>query len=190
MLALARASEGTVDWREGNAMALPFDAEAFDVVVCQQGLQFFPDASKALREVHRVLVRGGRFAAAVWCTIDSSPGHDALARALERHVDAQAAGLMFGVFRLGDSQVLRTLLEGAGFHEVCVHREKRLACFPSAELFTRWVVVGSVLGRTGVQVRDESLAAVVRDVDAALQRYVTADGLAFPMEAHLAVARA
>jgi hypothetical protein len=51
------------------------------------------------------------------------------------------------------------------------------------------VVVGSVLGRTGVQVRDESLAALIREVDRALQPYVGSDGLAFPMEAHLAVAR-
>jgi hypothetical protein len=46
-----------------------------------------------------------------------------------------------------------------------------------------------VLGRTGIQVRDESLAALNREVDGALQPYVRADGLAFPMEAHLAVAR-
>ena len=53
----------------------------------------------------------------------------------------------------------------------------------------RWVVVGSVLGRTGVQVRDESLVAIIREVDGALQPYMRGDGLAFPMEAHLAVAR-
>jgi hypothetical protein len=69
-----------------------------------------------------------------------------------------------------------------------VRREKRVARFPSPQLFVRWVVVGSVLGRTGVQVRDESLAALIREVDEALQPYVGSDGLAFPMEAHLAVA--
>jgi SAM-dependent methyltransferase len=40
MLALARALGPAVEWREGNAMALPFATNAFDVVVCQQGLQF------------------------------------------------------------------------------------------------------------------------------------------------------
>jgi SAM-dependent methyltransferase len=178
-----------VEWREGNAMALPFATNAFDVVVCQQGLQFFPDSGSALREAHRVLVPGGRFAVAVWCAIESSPGHHALARGLERHVSAQAAALMSAVFHLGDAQTLRAMLESAGFHDVRVRREKKVARFPSPELFTRWVVAGSVLGRTGIQVRDESLMAIIREVEGALQPYMRVDGLAFPMEAHLAVAK-
>jgi ubiquinone/menaquinone biosynthesis C-methylase UbiE len=189
MLALAAATGPAVEWRQGDAMALPFATHAFDVVVCQQGLQFFPDSGKALREAHRVLVRGGRFAAAVWCAIESNPGQHALTRGLERHVGTEAAGLMSAVFRLGDAQALQTLLEVAGFRDVRVRREKRVARFPSPELFVRWVVVGSVLGRTGVRVRDESLAAIIRDVDRALQPYMRRDGLAFPMESHLAVAR-
>jgi ubiquinone/menaquinone biosynthesis C-methylase UbiE len=189
MLALARVLGPAVEWHEGNAMALPFATSAFDVVVCQQGFQFFPDSGQALREAHRVLVPSGRFAVAVWCAIESSPGYHALARGLERHVGTEAAGLMRAVYRLGDAQTLQTMLENAGFHDVRVRREKRVARFPSPELFVRWIVVGSVLGRTGVQVRDESLATLIREVDGALQPYVRADGLAFPMEAHLAVAR-
>ena len=189
MLALARASGAIVEWREGNAMDLPFAANAFDVVVCQQGLQFFPDGAGALREMRRVLVPGGRLAVAVWCAIESSPGHCALALGLERHVGTEAAGLMSALFRLGDSQALQTILQSAGFHDMRVRREKRVARFPSPELFTRWFVAGSVLGRTAVQVREESLMAMIREVDGALQSYTSADGLVFPMEAHLAVAK-
>jgi len=189
MLALARAREPAVDWREGNAMALPFATNAFDVVVCQQGLQFFPDSGAALREAYRVLVPGGRVAVAVWCDIESSPGHHALTRGLERHVGPDAAGLLSGAFRFGDAPALQALLESAGFRDVRVRRENRVAHFPSPALFVRWVVVGSVLGRTGVRVRDESLAALIHEVDRALQPYTSGDGLAFPMEAHLAVAK-
>jgi len=45
----------SIEWREGNATALPFPNAGFDVVCCQQGLQFFPDRPAALREMHRVL---------------------------------------------------------------------------------------------------------------------------------------
>ena len=189
MLAVARASAPGLEWREGNAMTLPFAAGAFDAVVCQQGLQFVPDRDRALQEAHRVLVPGGRFAAAAWCAIESSPGHHALIRSLARHVGTEAAEMLSGAFRLGDSQALRTMLESSGFQDVRLRREQRVARFPSAERFARWVVAGSVLGRTGVRVRDESVAAIVDEVDHALRAYTRPDGLAFPMEANLAVAK-
>jgi ubiquinone/menaquinone biosynthesis C-methylase UbiE len=124
MLARARASEPGVEWREGNAIALPFAAEVFDVVVCQQGSQFFPDSGRALREAHRVLVPGGRFAVAVWCAIESSPGHHALTQALARHVDIEAATLLAGAFRLGDPQALQAMLDASGFREVRIRRRR------------------------------------------------------------------
>jgi len=188
MLARARATSEAVEWCEGSAMDLQFAVGAFDVVVCQQGLQFFPDESKALREAQRVLVPGGRIAAAVWCGIESSPGHHALALGLERHVGPEAAKLLYAVFRLGNSQALQTSLERAGFQDVRLRRERKVARFPSPDLFARWMVAGSVLGRTSIQVRDDSLTAMIREVDETLQPYVAPDGLTFPMEAHLVIA--
>ena len=63
MLAVARSlpelQGALIRWQEGNALALPFSDETFDVVLCQQGLQFFSDRPAALREMHRVLLPGG-----------------------------------------------------------------------------------------------------------------------------------
>src|SRR5262249_46338280 len=56
----------TIEWRTGDAIALPFENAAFDVVLCQQGVQFFPDRVKGLREMRRVLRPGGRLAFTVW----------------------------------------------------------------------------------------------------------------------------
>ena len=54
MLTIARDVAPDIDWREGNASALPVGAaEKFDVVVCQQGLQFFPDKSAASAQMRR-----------------------------------------------------------------------------------------------------------------------------------------
>jgi ubiquinone/menaquinone biosynthesis C-methylase UbiE len=50
MLAVARTKSETVEWIEGSALDLPFDASSFDVVLCQLGLQFFPDRPLALKE--------------------------------------------------------------------------------------------------------------------------------------------
>jgi ubiquinone/menaquinone biosynthesis C-methylase UbiE len=49
--ALPPAPGAVVEWREGDALALPFAEAVFDLVCCQQGLQFFPDRRTALREM-------------------------------------------------------------------------------------------------------------------------------------------
>ena len=59
MLAVARSVPITgapIEWREGSALSLPFENRSFDLVLCQLGVQFFPDRSLALREMKRVLV--------------------------------------------------------------------------------------------------------------------------------------
>src|SRR4030095_9221631 len=64
MLAVARAVPmrhgAPITWQEGSLEALPFEERAFDVVLCQQGLQFCPNRTKAVREMRRVLRTGGR----------------------------------------------------------------------------------------------------------------------------------
>ena len=98
MLAAARSAakaEGvSAEWREGSAVELPLADAAFDVVLCQQGLQFFPDRPAALREMHRVLASGGRLVLSVWREIERSPGFAVLADALTRHIGPGAATLM------------------------------------------------------------------------------------------------
>jgi len=55
-----------VDWRQADAMQLPFGDGMFDAVVCQFGVMFFPDKSKAFSEARRVLKSGGVFVFSVW----------------------------------------------------------------------------------------------------------------------------
>src|SRR5262249_33536426 len=77
MLAVARgvSNEGApIDWNEGSALDLPFRSGHFDVVLCQLGLQFFPDQPKALHEMRRVLREPGRVALSVYSPIERTPG--------------------------------------------------------------------------------------------------------------------
>ncbi|WGR98602.1 methyltransferase domain-containing protein [Bradyrhizobium sp. ISRA443] len=89
MLAVARAVAPRIDWREGNATALPLrDGEQFEIVVCQQGLQFFPDKPAAAAQMRRALAKGGRLAIATWRSDDEIPFVRELRRVAERHVGA------------------------------------------------------------------------------------------------------
>jgi SAM-dependent methyltransferase len=75
MLDLA-AEVGTarpVEWRQADAMQLPFEDGSFDAVLCQFGAMFFPDKVCAMREARRVLRPGGRYCFNVWDSLALSP---------------------------------------------------------------------------------------------------------------------
>ena len=59
-----------IEWHLGSATELPFGDSSFEVVLCQQGLQFFPDRAAALKEISRVLVPGGMPSLNVWGRLD------------------------------------------------------------------------------------------------------------------------
>ena len=62
-------SDRDLEWRQADALNLPFDDGSFDVVACQFGVMFFPDKVKAYSEAHRVLTDGGIFVFNVWDSI-------------------------------------------------------------------------------------------------------------------------
>jgi len=72
-----------VQWRQADAMALPFADGEFDAVVCQFGAMFFPDKSKAFSEARRVLKPGGVFIFSVWDRISENELADTVTSALE-----------------------------------------------------------------------------------------------------------
>jgi len=71
-----------VDWRQADAMALPFGDGAFDAVICQFGAMFFPDKAKAFAEARRVLRSPGVFMFSVWDRIEDNEFADVTTEAL------------------------------------------------------------------------------------------------------------
>ncbi len=81
--ATARGTKRPVEWRQANAMQLPFADGMFDAVVCQFGVMFFPEKSKAFSEARRVLSPGGVFIFNVWDRIEENEFADTVTMALE-----------------------------------------------------------------------------------------------------------
>lgn len=75
--------ERAVEWRQADAMRLPFPDATFDAVVCQFGVMFFPDKPKAFAEARRVLKAGGVFLFNVWDRITENEFADTIESALE-----------------------------------------------------------------------------------------------------------
>ncbi|HRI43183.1 MAG TPA: methyltransferase domain-containing protein [Fimbriimonadaceae bacterium] len=115
MLAIARREAHDIEWREGDACSLPLqEGEQFDAVVCQQGLQFFPDRPAAVREMRRAMAIGGRLAVSTWRPDEEFPVLLELRRVAERHLGA----IVDLRHCLGQETIVESLLEDAGFKEV------------------------------------------------------------------------
>src|SRR5262250_2298074 len=95
MLTVARARLGAGAFRPAamNGQALAFRDGSFDAVVCQLGLQFFPDPARGLAEFRRVLRANGCTAVCVISTPDWAPMWGVFANALSRHLPEQREAL-------------------------------------------------------------------------------------------------
>ena len=107
-----------IEWLERSALDLRLEDASFDVVLCQQGLQFFPDKVVALREMHRVLNHGGRLALSVW----NGTGlyNNAVGDALARLVGNEVAVRFNASRQVPTAEDLRSLATEAGFSAVDV----------------------------------------------------------------------
>ncbi len=178
-----------VEWREGSALALPFPDASFDLALCQQGLQFFPDRPAALREMRRVLAPGGRLALSVWRAIQHNPFQVAVAEALVRRVGPAAAAPLQAGFSLGSAEELHALIADAGFRAVAIRPATKMLRVGSPEEFIRGWLMGSPMAEAVAQMDNGARAALFRDVITALAPYARDGVLAFPMEAHVALGR-
>src|SRR5688572_31736258 len=80
--AAAVGAARAVEWRQADAMQLPFEDAAFDAVVCQFGVMFFPDKPKAFAEARRVLRPGGVFVFNAWDRIEENEFADVVTSSL------------------------------------------------------------------------------------------------------------
>ncbi len=123
MLDIARAKPvvagaAQIKYVESPAAPLAAPSGTFDAVLCQQGLQFFPDRPAALREMHRVLNPNGRAAIAVWAQLERNQIFAAYHVALRATVPAELASLMVAPFSWPSGSALKDAVEEAGFREV------------------------------------------------------------------------
>ncbi len=79
-----QAPDSRIEWRQADALSLPFEDAAFDLVCCQFGAMFFPDRSLAYREAKRVLKPGGHFLFNVWDRIEENVFADDVTNALAK----------------------------------------------------------------------------------------------------------
>ena len=191
MISVARSlpapDGGPVEWLEGSALAIPLPDASVDVVLCQQGLQFFLDKALALLEMRRVLDRGGRLALSVW----SSTGvyNSAVGKALVRFVGEDTAARFCASRNVPAKEELERLAVAASFSGVNVRVSRMNVRLPRLDRFVLEHLAGTPVAESIAALDPESRKNIGVSVMHELQRFHDDDGVTYPEETHVVTAR-
>jgi ubiquinone/menaquinone biosynthesis C-methylase UbiE len=149
-----QAPDSRITWRQADAMALPFDDAAFDLVCCQFGAMFFPDRPSAYREARRVLKPDGHFLFSVWDRIEENVFADDVTNALAGiFPDDPPRFLARTPHGYHDKVLIRSDLEDAGFSRVAIETRAEQSRASSPRIPAVAYCQGTVL-RNEIEARD------------------------------------
>jgi ubiquinone/menaquinone biosynthesis C-methylase UbiE len=184
MLNVAR-QEPAIDWHLGDVTAMPFTDGTFDVVLCQQGLQFFPDRQAAMQEIARVLTPGGRLSLNVWGPLERQAFFVTLFKAVGRFIGDDAARTIASPYTLTTKEELRRLAVSAGFTNISVRFEQRtIRTAEDIARFTKGLLRATPVASQFLALAPEQRAALASYVADRLADYIDDAGMAVPQENH------
>jgi SAM-dependent methyltransferase len=175
-----------VEWRQADALKLPFEDGTFDAVVCQFGAMFFPDRAKGFSEARRVLKPGGVYIFSVWDRIEENPFADLAAKSVAAMFPADPPSFLSRVpYGYSDVAVIRRDLTSAGVGDAEIATVTASSRAPSP----RHPAIGFVQGtplRGEIESRDASAlnAATEAAVEAIAARFGSGEVEA-PIQAHV-----
>ena len=174
MVEEARRRYPKVRFQEGDAEALGFGDAAFDAVTMNFGMLHLGQPDQAIREAHRVLRPGGRFAFTVWAKPEEARGFDIVLGAIRRHGSLEV-GLPPGppFFRFSDEAECRRTLLAAGFTAPQFRKIPQTWRLDSPQDLWEFMLGSTV--RTGALLRaqaPQALAAIRAEVMAASSKQV------------------
>ena len=166
MLAVAKQRQGNdprMTWRQADALTLPFDDAAFDVVCCQFGAMFFPDRSQGYAEAKRVLKPDGTYLFSVWDRIEDNVfAHDATVTLGKMFPDNPPLFMARTPHGYHDKAVIKADLERAGFKDISIETLTAMSRGPTAEYVAIAYCQGTPL-RGEIEARDASKLEAATD---------------------------
>lgn len=187
--ATRQAADARIEWRQADALQLPFDEASFDVVVCQFGAMFFPDRVAGYAEARRVLKPGGRFVFAVWDRIEENAFADAVSLAVASVFAHDPPGFLARVpHGYHDVAMIRDDLNRAGFSDIAIETHAKISRAASARDAATAYCHGTPL-RNEIEARDASGLALATDCATAALAARHGDGpVTGKIQAHVIVA--
>ena len=183
MLAIARGRGEALglqnmEFQEMDAEGLDLPDSAFDAVLCRYGLMFLPDLGLALRNMLRLLVPGGRIAAAVWGIPPKTPLLSTAMGVLREmfNLPPPPPGTP-GPNSLADTAALEQAVREAGFVDVRSESMTMVVDFPSVDTYTSFLgeiapPIRALLANQPPERQTQAWDAIAQ----AARQYATADG--------------
>ncbi|RWE78609.1 MAG: methyltransferase domain-containing protein [Mesorhizobium sp.] len=192
MLDYAASRQGPdsrITWRQADALKLPFNDAAFDLVCCQFGAMFFPDRAAAYREAKRVLKPGGHFLFSVWDRIEENIFADDVTNALARIFPHDPPRFLARTpHGYHDKDLIRSDLAAAGFSDVAIDTRAEQSRASSPRVPAVAYCQGTLL-RNEIEAREAgSLASATDYAEAAIAETHGRGAVAAKIQAHFIVA--
>lgn len=182
MLAVARRVAPNIEWWQGDAAALPFPEDAFDVVTCQSSIFFFPDPTGALREMGRVTRPGGRLVVQAFSSLAAQPAYGPWVDMVARYAGPDAVELLGTYWTHGDAEIMRKRCADAGLRVSAVYEHTRPAYFPNIQTMVLTEVNATPLrDRLGPAQLDQILA----ESHEVLEQFVRDGHLVIPLAGYV-----
>ena len=191
----AEAGASNLEILVADAQTAPPPGAPFDRLVSRFGVMFFADPAAAMANLHAMLAPGGRLDVAVWAGIEGNPWAGAVMAVARAHLglpprDPRAPG----PFAFSDEAYLRALLAGAGFGAVRFTPWRGTVRFGgpgvSAAEAASLAVAGGTLAQPIQAAGAAVKAALLADLAARMQPYLTDAGVLIPASVHLVTASA
>lgn len=184
-----QGADSRLTWRQADALALPFDDAAFDVVCCQFGAMFFPDRVAGYAEARRVLKANGRFVFSVWDRIEENTFADDVTNAVATLFPHDPPRFLARTpHGYHDTALIREDLHRAGFTNIAIRTHEKLSRAPSARDAATAYCHGTPL-RNEIETRDANKLALATDRAAeAIAARHGAGPVAGKIQAHVIVA--
>jgi ubiquinone/menaquinone biosynthesis C-methylase UbiE len=173
MIEVAREGTSDIDWRVGEAAALPYPDESFDAVVCQSALFFFPEPRQAVEDMTRVVRSGGVVAFQTYAGLDEQPAYGPFVATVARIAGDEATRLMGTYWSQGDLEELSSLLAAAGLEATAAHTTLGHVRFPSLDAFVHTEIQATPLAS---QIEAGTYSAIVSEARDALADHEQPDG--------------
>ncbi|MDF3857190.1 methyltransferase domain-containing protein [Achromobacter denitrificans] len=187
--AARQGPDGRLEWRQADALALPFEDASFDVVCCQFGAMFFSDRVAGHAEARRVLKPGGRYVFSVWDRIEENAFADEVTEAVAAVFPQDPPRFLARTpHGYHDVARIRDDLRLAGFGAIGIETLAKTSRAASARLAALAYCQGTPL-RNEIEARDASLLALATDRAAAAIASRHGDGpVSGKIQAHVIVA--